>query len=207
MTKALLGGALALLATSSAYAQIAPVVQATGTSPDKPIQVAITLDDDGRPTYAVTRRGTAVVAPSRLGVMFTDAPKIEHKVGIDSHEPIKDTGLRRTYPNWLAREGGRGMEYNAWPGKNPPEHEANMFFTQWLGGPMDFAPRVLSLEGSEGSPLQSTEAKQLALNVVIYSIVIERRQVRRGDTRTVALAPGRGQAIRFVAAGGKARRL
>ncbi|MEI5686910.1 glycoside hydrolase family 97 protein [Sphingomonas kyungheensis] len=96
----------------------------------------------------------------------------KYKVGIDSHEPIKDTGLRRTYPNWLAREGGRGMEYNAWPGKNPPNHEANMFFTQWLGGPMDFTPGVLSLEGSGGSPLLSTEAKQLALYVVIYSPVV-----------------------------------
>lgn len=95
----------------------------------------------------------------------------KYKVGIDSHEPVKDTGLRRTYPNWLSREGGRGMEYNSWPGKNPPNHEANMFFTQWLGGPMDFTPGVLSLEGEGGSPIQSTEAKQLALYVVIYSPV------------------------------------
>ncbi|NJR80543.1 glycoside hydrolase family 97 protein [Sphingomonas corticis] len=95
----------------------------------------------------------------------------KYRVGIDSHEPVKDTGLRRTYPNWLSREGGRGMEYNSWAGKNPPEHEANMFFTQWLGGPMDFTPGVLSLTGSEGSAILSTEAKQLALYVVIYSPV------------------------------------
>lgn len=95
----------------------------------------------------------------------------KYKVSIDSHEPVKDTGLRRTYPNWLSREGGRGMEYNAWPGKNLPNHEANMFFTQWLGGPMDFTPGMLSLEGQGGSALLSTEAKQLALYVVIYSPV------------------------------------
>ncbi|MGS3205276.1 glycoside hydrolase family 97 catalytic domain-containing protein, partial [Escherichia coli] len=63
------------------------------------------------------------------------------------------------------------MEYNAWPGKNPPNHEANMFFTQWLGGPMDFTPGMLSLEGQGGSALMSTAAKQLALYVVIYSPV------------------------------------
>jgi alpha-glucosidase len=96
----------------------------------------------------------------------------KYKVSIDSHEPIKDTGLRRTYPNWVSREGGRGMEYNSWAGKNPPEHEANMFFTQWLGGPMDFTPGVLSLTGSGGSRILSTEAKQLALYVVIYSPVV-----------------------------------
>ena len=94
----------------------------------------------------------------------------KYKISIDSHEPVKDTGLRRTYPNWVAREGGRGMEYNAWiGGKNPPEHEANLVFTQMLGGPMDFTPGVLSLTGSEGSAIQSTIAKQLALYVVLYS--------------------------------------
>src|SRR5690606_36156322 len=47
----------------------------------------------------------------------------KHHIGINAHEPIKDTGLRRTYPNWISREGARGMEYNAWAvPKNPPEH-------------------------------------------------------------------------------------
>ncbi|WP_112382769.1 glycoside hydrolase family 97 protein [Sphingomonas carotinifaciens] len=95
----------------------------------------------------------------------------KYRVGIDAHEPVKDTGLRRTYPNWLAREGSRGMEYNAWPGKNPPEHETNLAFTRMLEGPMDFTPGVLSLTGSDNSPIQSTIAKQLALYVVLYSPV------------------------------------
>ena len=38
----------------------------------------------------------------------------KYQVAIDAHEPVKDTGLQRTYPNWIAREGARGMEYNAW---------------------------------------------------------------------------------------------
>jgi alpha-glucosidase len=62
-----------------------------------------------------------------------------HHIAVDAHEPVKDTGLRRTYPNFASREGARGMEYNAWgnPG-NPPEHEANLVFTRLLAGPMDF---------------------------------------------------------------------
>lgn len=96
----------------------------------------------------------------------------KYHVAIDSHEPVKDTGLRRTYPNWVAREGGRGMEYNSWDGKNPPEHEANLAFTQLMGGPMDFTPGVLSLKGSNDSDIQSTIAKQLALYVVLYSPVV-----------------------------------
>ena len=96
----------------------------------------------------------------------------KYRVAIDSHEPIKGTGLQRTWPNWVAREGMRGMEYNAWGGKNPPEHEANIVFTRMLEGPMDFTPGVLSLTGEKGSAILSTEAKQLALYVVIYSPVV-----------------------------------
>ncbi len=93
-----------------------------------------------------------------------------HHIAIDAHEPIKDTGLRRTYPNWVSREGARGMEYNAWGDPpNPPEHEANLVFTRLLSGPMDFTPGVLSLTGRNGQEIQSTLAKQLALYVVIYS--------------------------------------
>ena len=94
----------------------------------------------------------------------------KHRIAVNAHEPVKDTGLRRTYPNWMTREGARGMEYNAWIGKkNPPEHEANLAFTRMLAGPMDFTPGVLSLTGEKGSPIFSTVAKQLANYVVLYS--------------------------------------
>ena len=96
----------------------------------------------------------------------------KYKIAFDSHEPIKGTGLHRTYPNWVAREGMRGMEYNSWGGKNPPEHEANIVFTRMLEGPMDFTPGVLSLKGQNDSDILSTIAKQLALYVVIYSPVV-----------------------------------
>ncbi|QDH71432.1 glycoside hydrolase family 97 protein [Marilutibacter alkalisoli] len=91
-----------------------------------------------------------------------------HKVAINAHEPIKDTGLRRTYPNWVSREGARGMEYAAWGNPtNPPEHETNLVFTRMLSGPMDFTPGILSLQG-RGQAIQTTLAKQLALYVVLY---------------------------------------
>ena len=63
------------------------------------------------------------------------------------------------------------MEYNSWPGKNPPEHEANVVFTRMLEGPMDFTPGIFSLKGEKDSDILSTIAKQLALYVVIYSPV------------------------------------
>ncbi|WP_296946054.1 glycoside hydrolase family 97 protein [uncultured Massilia sp.] len=93
-----------------------------------------------------------------------------HRIAVDTHEPIKDTGLRRTYPNWLSREGARGVEYNAWGNPvNPVDHEAKLVFTRMLSGPMDYTPGVLSLVGAEGKVFNSTQAKQLANFVVIYS--------------------------------------
>jgi alpha-glucosidase len=93
-----------------------------------------------------------------------------YRIAIDTHEPVKDTGLRRTYPNWLAREGARGVEYNAWgEPPNTADHEAKLVFTRMLSGPMDYTPGVLSLVGAGGKTFNSTQAKQLANYVVIYS--------------------------------------
>ena len=66
---------------------------------------------------------------------------------VDAHEPIHDTGERRTCPNMMSREGARGQEYNAWGGEggNPPEHETILFFTRLLAGPMDFTPGIFDL--------------------------------------------------------------
>ncbi|MES2858032.1 MAG: glycoside hydrolase family 97 protein [Pseudomonadota bacterium] len=94
----------------------------------------------------------------------------KHQVAINAHEPIKDTGLRRTYPNWISREGARGQEFNAWGDPpNPPEHEVTLVFTRMLAGPMDYTPGVVSLTGKNGLELQSTLARQLALYVALYS--------------------------------------
>jgi len=99
---------------------------------------------------------------------------------VDTHEPIKDTGERRTWPNMMSREGARGQEFNAWGGEggNPPEHETILFFTRMLSGPMDFTPGIfdIRIKRPTGTPRRPDEsrprttlAKQLALYVVLYS--------------------------------------
>ena len=101
----------------------------------------------------------------------TEAAK--RQLSINTHEPVKDTGLRRTYPNWISREGARGQEYNAWGSPpNPPEHTAMLPFTRMLSGPMDFTPGIFNLayKGLDAeNRVQTTLAKQLALYVVLYS--------------------------------------
>jgi alpha-glucosidase len=97
----------------------------------------------------------------------------KRQISINTHEPIKDTGLRRTYPNWISREGARGQEYNAWGSPpNSPQHTVNLVYTRMLSGPMDFTPGIFNL-GFAGldaeNRVRTTLAKQLALYVVLYS--------------------------------------
>ena len=64
---------------------------------------------------------------------------------VNVHEPIKDTGIRRTYPNMMTREGARGMEWNGWSEGNPPEHHELLPFTRLLSGPMDYTPGTFDI--------------------------------------------------------------
>ncbi|MCF8363225.1 MAG: glycoside hydrolase family 97 protein [Prolixibacteraceae bacterium] len=95
----------------------------------------------------------------------------DNKLAVNFHEPIKDTGERRTYPNMMTREGGRGMEYDAWSDGNPPNHLATIPFTRLLAGPMDFTPGIfdIMIKYREGRRVHTTLAKQLAAYVVVLS--------------------------------------
>ncbi len=98
----------------------------------------------------------------------------KHRIMLNVHEPIKDTGIRRTYPNMMTREGARGQEYNAWSedGGNPPDHTTILPFTRMMAGPMDFCPGLFDLLYEQERPanrVNTTLAKQLALYVVLYS--------------------------------------
>ncbi len=100
----------------------------------------------------------------------------KHQIALDIHEPIKDTGLRRTWPNLVSREGLRGQEFNAWSsdGCNPPEHLTIVPFTCGLAGPLDYTPGIFNLSLKPFKPdnqVKTTLAHQLALYVVIYSPV------------------------------------
>lgn len=98
---------------------------------------------------------------------------VKYKIAVNVHEPIKATGLRRTFPNAIAREGLRGQEFNAWAidGGNPPEHLSIVAFTRMLAGPIDFTPGVfdIALLTKDNNQINTTLAQQLALYVVIYS--------------------------------------
>ena len=109
----------------------------------------------------------------------------EHRMTLDAHEPIKDTGIRRTWPNMMTREGARGMEWNAWSEGNPPSHHVMLPFTRLLSGPMDYTPGTFDIlfQQTKDSPrrrkwndqdkgnsrVNTTLAKQIANWVILYS--------------------------------------
>jgi len=98
----------------------------------------------------------------------------QYKIMLDAHEPVRPSGLHRTWPNWLACEAARGQEFNAWSAGNPPEHETILPFTRLLGGPMDYTPGIFQIHVNQFDPnkkeqVHTTVAKQLALYVTLYS--------------------------------------
>ena len=96
----------------------------------------------------------------------------ENKIMLDMHEPVRPTGLHRTYPNLLACEAARGNEFNAWSRGNAPEHETILPFTRLMGGPMDYTPGIFKTTFEnlgKKERVHTTLAKQLALYVTMYS--------------------------------------
>ncbi len=93
---------------------------------------------------------------------------------VDMHEPVRPTGLHRTWPNFLACEAARGNEFNAWSVGNPPAHETILPFTRLMGGPMDYTPGIFRIrldqfDTAKKEQIHTTLAKQLALYVTMYS--------------------------------------
>ena len=97
----------------------------------------------------------------------------ERHLVVDFHGAYKPTGLRRTYPNLLTREGVMGMEYSKSTARTTPEHDVTLPFTRMLAGPMDYTPGCFNNATREQfivrevNPMcQGTRAHQLAMYVV-----------------------------------------
>ncbi len=85
---------------------------------------------------------------------------------LDIHEPIKGTGIERTWPNLLSREGARGQEYEG--GALSPSHACYLPYTRLLAGGMDYTNGILDVTNSV-KRLATTLTRQLAYFVTIYS--------------------------------------
>ena len=106
---------------------------------------------------------------SQLGVLHyqkTVELAAAKRICLDIHEPIKGTGIERTWPNLLAREGARGQEYEG--GALSPSHACFLPYTRLLSGGMDYTPGILDLTNNV-KRISTTLIRQLAYFVTIYS--------------------------------------
>jgi alpha-glucosidase len=103
----------------------------------------------------------------------------EHHLMINFHGAFKPTGMIRTYPNQITREGILGNEYNRWSSRVTPEHKVTLPFTRLLAGPGDFTPGgFLNMPLDQfrfnvrPTQVQGTRCAELALFVCLESPVI-----------------------------------
>ncbi len=103
----------------------------------------------------------------------------EHHLMVNFHGAFKPTGMIRTYPNQITREGILGNEYNRWSARVTPEHKATLPFTRLVAGPADFTPggflnKQLDQFQFNVRPtqVQGTRCAELALFVCLESPII-----------------------------------
>lgn len=103
----------------------------------------------------------------------------EHRLIIDFHGAYKPTGVSRTLPNMITREGVLGNEYTKWSDLVTPEHTVILPFTRGLLGEMDFTPggfhhihqdEFIVAGGDAPNPfVMGTRCHQLAMTVIYES--------------------------------------
>jgi alpha-glucosidase len=86
---------------------------------------------------------------------------------VDFHGANKPTGMQRTWPNVITREGVRGHEYQITRYHRVPEadHDVILPFTRYVAGPGDYTPTVFTASELMGN----SWAHELAQAVVFTS--------------------------------------
>jgi alpha-glucosidase len=103
----------------------------------------------------------------------------KHHLVIDFHGAYKPTGVSRTLPNLITREGVLGNEYTKWSDLVTPRHTVVLPYTRGLLGEMDFTPGgfhhihqedFVAVGGDAPNPyVMGTRCHQLAMLVVYES--------------------------------------
>lgn len=125
-----------------------------------------------KPGYAgsmMTIQGRKEYHHSQVGVNhYQKALELatKYEIMLDVHEPIKGTGIERTFPNLLTREGARGQEYEG--GALAPSHATILPFTRLLSGGMDYTSGIFDVTNGT-KRIATTLARQLAYYVTIFS--------------------------------------
>jgi len=99
-----------------------------------------------------------------------------HKLLVDFHGSYKPSGLRRTWPNVLTREGVKGLENTKWSYDINPDHDLTIPFIRMVAGPMDYTPgAMVNYDSINFKPMYSrpasmgTRVHQMAMYVAYES--------------------------------------
>ncbi|MCG8696785.1 MAG: glycoside hydrolase family 97 protein [Bacteroidales bacterium] len=100
----------------------------------------------------------------------------KYKLLVNFHGAYKPTGLRRTYPNVITREGVLGLEHCKWSKDANPEHNVTLPFVRMVAGPIDYTPGAMKNATKDNfrivftAPMSpTTRCHQLAMYVVFES--------------------------------------
>lgn len=95
---------------------------------------------------------------------------------VDFHGAYKPSGLRRTYPNVITREGVKGLEHNKWSKDITPTHNVTLPFIRMVSGPMDYTPGAMINAQPDNFQIvfsrpmsMGTRAHQVAMYVIYES--------------------------------------
>ena len=98
------------------------------------------------------------------------------KLLVDFHGSYKPSGLQRTYPNVVTREGVKGLENYKWSENPSPDHNLTLPFIRMLAGAMDYTPGAMinaqrkNFKAVFTRPMSmGTRCHQLAMYVVFES--------------------------------------
>ena len=100
----------------------------------------------------------------------------DHHLLLDFHGAYKPTGLRRTWPNLITREGVAGLEQSKWSTISDPKYTTSIPYIRMFAGPMDYTPGAMrNAQKEDFKPVFTmpsslgTRCQQLAMYVVFES--------------------------------------
>lgn len=112
------------------------------------------------------------------------------KLMVDFHGATKPTGIERTWPNILTREGVRGHEWHITRYNRvlPPDHDTILPFSRYVVGPGDYTPTVFAPKELQGNSWSRELAQMIIFTSPFLSIGGHPQQLLDNPARDIVKA-------------------